>query len=331
MNAAFLAQDDCRFIGKIFDEPRRGRIGRSAELNPVVLTPKNFSANRAAAARAEIVFTCWGFPDQFLVPEYFPALKALFYTGGSVKAFAGELLQRGVQVVSARAANAIPVSQFCLAQIILSCKGYFRNTQMCREAANMHAFACFTGPGTYREKIALLGMGAVARDLVRLLQGFELEILAVDPYLAAGEAKELGVELVSLEQGFAECYVVSNHLPNLPELAEVLNGKLFRSMRPDATFINTGRGAQVNEADLIKVAQQRPDLMFLLDVTAPEPPDAGSPLYELANVQLSSHIAGSLANEWHRLSDLVIEDFERFVAGKPLLHLLSLDQLDRLA
>ena len=172
---------------------------------------------------------------------------------------------------------------------------------MSRDAANMHAFACFTGPGSYREKIALLGMGAVARDLARLLRGFDLDILAVDPYLPAGEASKLGVELVSLERAFAEAYVVSNHLPNLPELSRVLNGKLFHSMRSNATFINTGRGAQVNEADLIEVARQRPDLTFLLDVTAPEPPEVGSPLFELSNIQLSSHIAGSLANEWYRL------------------------------
>jgi phosphoglycerate dehydrogenase-like enzyme len=331
MNAAFLTKDDCEHIGTIFDDERRQRITRSAELYPVILTPENFLKNRAAAARAEVVFSCWGFPDELVTPEHFPALKILFHTGGTVKAFAGDLLRRGVQVVSARAANAIPVSQFCLAQIILSCKGYFRNTRMCRDAANMHAFSCFTGPGTYREKIALLGMGAVARELARLLRSFELQILVVDPYLAAAEATELGVEVVSLERAFAEAYVVSNHLPNLPELSRVLTGKHFRSMRGDATFINTGRGAQVNETDLIDVARERSDLMFLLDVSAPEPPEAGSPFFELPNVQFSSHIAGALTNEWHRLGDLVIGDFERYVAGKPLQHAFSLDDLDRLA
>jgi phosphoglycerate dehydrogenase-like enzyme len=62
--------------------------------------------------------------------------------------------------------------------------------------------------------------------------------------------------------------VVSNHLPNLPNLQQVLDGKLFASMRPDATFINTGRGAQVHEADLISVLKLRPDITALLQGTS---------------------------------------------------------------
>jgi phosphoglycerate dehydrogenase-like enzyme len=120
-------------------------------------------------------------------------------------------------------------------------------------------------------------------------------------------------------------------LPDHPELKGVLNKKLFESMRPNATFINTGRGAQVIEADLIEVAQLRPDLTALLDVTEPEPPAPGSLLYHLPNIQLSSHIAGAVNDEILRLGDFVIEEFERYVAGSPLLYADSLELLARLA
>ena len=101
-------------------------------------------------------------------------------------------------------------------------------------------------------------------------------------------------------------------------------------MRPNSSFINTGRGAQVNETDLIEIAQARPDLTALLDVTVSEPPKPGSLLYELPNIQLSSHIAGSLNDDLRRLGDFVIEEFERYVLGQPLRYadtLLALDQL----
>ena len=331
LHAAFLTGNNCGYVEKIFDEPRRARIAHSAQLCPAVLTPKNFAEYRKVAAETEILFTCWGLPVELLTPEYFPSLKALFHSGGTVKYFARPLLERGVSVVSARSANATAVAQFCLAQIILSCKGYFRNTRMCRDAATMHAGRCFTGPGLYGEKISLLGMGAVARELAKLLRPLGLELLAVDPYLNADEAVDLGVKVVSMETAFSAGYVVSNHLPNLPELQRVLDERLFHSMRRDATFINTGRGAQVNEMDLIEVARQRPDLMFLLDLTYPEPPLSGSPLYELPNVQLSSHFAGATNNDVHRLGDLVIEEFERYIKGLPLLYAESLEVLDRLA
>lgn len=70
-------------------------------------------------------------------------------------------------------------------------------------------------------------------------------------------------------------------------------------MRQGATFINTGRGAQVDEAGLIEVFKRRPDLTALLDITCPEPPEDGSELYTLPNIHLSSHIAGSKNDEVH--------------------------------
>jgi len=331
IHAAFLANVDCPFVGKIFDEPRRERIAGHAQLNPMVLTPDNIEQYRKEAAQTEVLFTCWGFPHELLTPDRFPSLRLILFSGGSVKGFARPLLERGVHVVGARVANAIAVAHFCLAQIILACKGYFRNTQMCRDAETMRSWKCFKGPGLYGEKIALLGMGAVARELALLLKPFDLKVLVVDPYLTSAEADELGVELVTNEEAFTKAYIVSNHLPNLPELKGVLDRKLFLSMRPNATFINTGRGAQVNETDLIEMARARPDFTALLDVTEPEPPVIGSPLYDLPNIHLTSHIAGALNDELHRQGDFVIAEFERYATGQPLLHADTLETLDRLA
>jgi len=73
-------------------------------------------------------------------------------------------------------------------------------------------------------------------------------------------------------------------------------------MRPYATFINTGRGAQVVEEALADVLRSRPDLTAVLDVTWPEPPVAGHPFYSLPNCVLTPHIAGSSGDEVHRMS-----------------------------
>ena len=331
LTSAFLARADDTFVARIYDEPRRERIARLSHLLPVVLNPENLEQYRKEAAEVNVLFTCWDFPHKLVTPENFPALQLVLYSGGSVKAFARPLLERGIQVVGARAANAIAVAHFCLGQIILSCKGFFRNTRECREPGRMQARNCYAGPGLYGEQIALLGMGAVARELVPLLRQCDLNVLAMDPYLTPAEAADLNVEQVTMEEAFAKGFVVSNHLPNLEELKGVIDRKLLASMRPNATFINTGRGAQVNETDLIEVSRERPDLVSLLDVTEPEPPLPGSPLYDLPNVQLSTHIAGALNDEVRRQGDFVVEEFERFQAGKPLLHADKLEDLNRLA
>jgi phosphoglycerate dehydrogenase-like enzyme len=329
--AAFASRPDCGNITRIFDGARRERIARVGTLLPVTFTATNIDAHRMEAARVEAIFGTWGIPSDLLTPENFPALKAVFYGAGSVKGWARPFLERGVQITTAKWANGVCVAQFCLAQILLGAKGYFRNTRMMRGWTAGPPSASFVGAGVYGEKLALIGMGAVARELLALLKPFQLEILAVDPYLAPDEAKRLGVKVVTMEEAFAQAYVVSNHLPNLPVLNGVLNRKLFASMRPDATFINTGRGAQVNEADLIAVLRERADITALLDVTEPEPPVPGSALYELPNVQLSSHIAGGLNDELHRFGDTVVDEFERFAAGEALKYGETVELLDRSA
>ena len=85
------------------------------------------------------------------------------------------------------------------------------------------------------------------------------------------------------------------------------------------------------EEDLLEVLEQRPDLTALLDVTFPEPPAAGSRFYTLPNIQLSSHIAGSLNDELVRMADYVLGEFARWQRGEELLYSVSLDMLETMA
>jgi phosphoglycerate dehydrogenase-like enzyme len=153
-------------------------------------------------------------------------------------------------------------------------------------------------------------------------------VLASDPYLTPQRAVELGVEKVALEDLFRRAYIVSNHIPDLPATKGVLDGALFASMRDGATFINSGRGAQVVEADLVRVLKQRPDLTALLDVTDPEPPGFTSELWTLPNAVLSPHIGGTIGDEVTRLADAIIDEFLAWDAGKPLRYQVTAEILE---
>jgi phosphoglycerate dehydrogenase-like enzyme len=199
-----------------------------------------------------------------------PALRAVFYAAGSVRSFATSLLARDILVVSAWAANAVPVAEFTLAQILLANKGYFRNVAEYRGPE--HRRGAFSGRGNFGATVSLLGAGQIGRKLIELLRPFHLRVLVWDPFLSPNDAEALGVEKVQLSEAFARGDVVSNHLANVPDTVGLLNGALFASLPPNATFINTGRGATVNEPEMIRVLRERPDLFALLDVTDPEPP-----------------------------------------------------------
>lgn len=332
MKKAALLCEAPENIDRVYGSGRLEQLKTQVALYPHIINRENMAEHKESLREVEVAFSTWGMPtlsSEELV--MLPSLRAVFYAAGSVQSFARPLLDAGLTVVSAWAANAVPVAEFTLAQILLSCKGYFRNTRDCRDADQRHAGQVFRGAGVFGETVGLIGIGMIGRSLCRLLKPFSLQIIGHDPYLSGELAAELGIEMVDLETLFARSYVVSNHLPNIPATRAMLKGKHFAAMREHATFINTGRGAQIVEEDMLDVLEQRPDLTALLDVTFPEPPAAGSRFYGLHNIQLSSHIAGSLNDELVRMADYVLEEFARWQRGEELLYSVSLDMLDTMA
>ena len=97
----------------------------------------------------------------------------------------------------------------------------------------------------------------------------------------------------------------------------MLGYALFSRMLPDATFLNTGRGAQVVEDDLARALREEPGRSAVLDVTLPEPPAADSPLRALPNVLLTPHFAGSSGNEVRRMGEAMLAAFRDWRDGRP--------------
>lgn len=332
MKAAFFTNRE-DLIQEVYGQGRREKIAEWTNLYPIRIDHQNFAQEKENLRDLEVIFSTWGMPSLSVEEiEAMPRLRALFYAAGSVQAFARPFLERGILVVSAWAGNAVPVAEFTLAQILLSCKLYFRDLRRCQRHETRITPSPFPPPrGVYGETVAILGAGMIGKKVIELLKPFRLRVIVFDPFLSEESARNLGVEKVSLEEAFQRAYVVSNHIANLPTTRRMLQGKHFASMRVNATFINTGRGATVAEDEMIEVLRKRPDLTALLDVTEPEPPLPDSPLYSLPNVFLSSHIAGAMGDERLRLADLILEEFLAWREGRPLRYAVTLKMLETMA
>lgn len=305
-------------INFVYTEEQVNEIAQLTELTPGIVTVDDLA--NADLSEIEVIFTTWGMPKLTAGQlERLPKLKVVLYAAGATDEFAMPLLERGVRISSAWRANAIPVAEFTVAQIILSLKNYFSDTTAytAPEATRRPR----TAPGCYGETVALIGDGTIAHMVQDMLKAYKLNVIMV--------ASLPENRTVSLEEAFSKAYVVSNHLFNHPGTEGMITREHFASMRTGATFINTGRGAQIDEAGLIEVLKSRPDLTALLDVTAPEPPVADSPLFTLPNAHLSTHIAGSIGDEVHRLADYAIEEYKRFATDESLAHEVTAEYLQR--
>lgn len=285
-------------------------------------------------ADTEYIFTTWDMPEftEDEIRKYLPSLKAVFYGAGSVRYFAYPFLNCGVKVFSAWAANAVPVAEYTVAQIILANKGFYGASRLMKSGLyEKGRDYCIAHGGNYAKKIGILGAGMIGKLVINMLKGYKLSVMVFDPFLSDDDAKALGVEKCSLERVFSECGVVSCHLANNDATKGMLGKALFERLPSYATFINTGRGAQVVESELIDVLKKRKDLTALLDVTFPEPPEKSSEFYTLENCVLTPHIAGSLANETRRMGEYIVEEYERFIKNEPTKYEVSLKMLETMA
>ena len=274
----------------------------------------------------EVIFSGWGGPlmnADFLA--HAPSLRAVFYGAGSVRyMLSPEFWENGCRITSAYSMNAIPVAEFTVAQIILSLKHFWQmSRRMHTERGNGGRYA---PPGAYKKTVGIVSLGLIGRKVRELLRSYDLNVIAYDPYVSRVNAAALGVRLASLEDVFRESDVVTLHAPWLDETVGMITGEHFDLLKPGATFINTARGAIVNEPQMIRVLQSRSDIFALLDVTWPEPPQPESPLDDRANVILTPHIAGSLGGECVRMGDLMLEEVKRYVNNEPLQWELTREQ-----
>lgn len=269
---------------------------------------------------AEALLLGWGQGplDEDLLSRM-PALRVVFYLGGSIRVFATEALwSRGIRVVSGWRANALPVAQYVHATVLLSLTGFWPSALASRRGEWHRPH----GEGVTGASVGLIGFGAVARLVAERLRAERIEVVVHDPTLP---------ESVPLTSLFAECDVVSVHAPWLPETVGMVTGELVRSMRSGATLINTSRGAVMCEEDVQEALADRPDLTAILDVTYPEPPSASSPLRRLPNVVLTPHIAGAFGRDNRLIGEAVVGDLERYVQGGVLENEVTRDMAARMA
>lgn len=333
MKSIFLCEDLNCPTG-VYSEETIRLLECEASLERTVYNKEYLKNNKEKFSDTEYIFTSWSMSQlsEDEIREYLPSLKAVFYGAGSVQYFARPFLNCGVAVHSAWAANAVPVAEYTVAQIILANKGFYRasavmksgDVQKARDISNSFN-------GNFGENIGIIGAGMIGKLVIEMLKSYKLNILVFDPFLPDEKAEELGVKKCSLKELFENCRVISNHLANNEQTKGMLNAELFEAFLPNATFINTGRGAQVVENDLVAVLEKRPDVTAILDVTEPEPPIEGHKFYSLPNCILTPHIAGSKGKEVNRMAEYAAEEFLRLKGGEDTKYGVTLEMLETMA
>lgn len=282
-------------------------------------------------ANAGIVIGSWGctrITERVL--DRHPSLKLIVHAAGSIKPLYDETIaERSIRVCTAAHINAQPVAEFCLGIILTSLRdlhGWKKRLLKSGSADAWRNLRYATGSGYYRKKIGLIEFGAVSRYLMKLLRNFDFEVYIASVFVSPLEEEVYGCKVESLEWIMTHCDVVSLHSASTADNQHMINRSNLGLLKDGAVFINTARGALVNEEDLVEILEKG-RVKAYIDVTDPEPPPFDHPFFTLPNCFLTPHIAGSLSSEVPRMGDYVLREVTNFLNGEPLENELNLEEI----
>jgi D-3-phosphoglycerate dehydrogenase len=168
------------------------------------------------------------------------------------------------------------------------------------------------------KRIGLIGLGAIGRAVAGMLAGFAVDIVYYDPAVAPADVeRKFAVRTLALAELLATSDIVSLHLPLLPDTAGMIGEERIAMMKPGAVLINCARGGLVDEAALVRALTDGRLSAAGIDAFAEEPP-VGSPLLELEQTVVTSHMAGATIDNFASVLERGFDNASRYLGGQGL-------------
>ena len=265
----------------------------------------------------EVCLTHWSCPTFTEdVLQKADRLKLIVHAAGSVADLVTQqVYQRGIRVCSANTIMAQCVAEGVLADIL---SGLRLIPQQADELKRQGIWQkrLVESKSLFGAKVGLIGLGTIGRYLIHLLEPFQVQIKVCDPYIQPSISQEFPrIELASLKEVLQWGDVLSVHASLTRETRGLLDEQKLGWIKDGALFVNTARGAIVDERAL-EAELRKGRFQAVLDVFETEPLPQDSPLRTCENVILLPHVAGITARE--QMSYAMIEEIKRFAKGEPL-------------
>lgn len=223
-----------------------------------------------------------------------------------------ELFQRGIFVTAANGVHANPISETVLGMMLALTRKLQQNvrSQVSRSWKPYHFV-----PEMHGKTVGIVGVGAIGSEVARLCKAFSMTVIGVRRSGAPAEHVDRMYDMQGLHQLLAESDYVVLTLPLTAETRRVIGERELALMKPNAFFVNIGRGATVDEAALIEALRAGRIAGAGLDVFEVEPLPAESPLWDMEQVIVAPHMSGTTEYYNDRVIELFVRNLRDYLAG----------------
>lgn len=283
--------------------------GTSTEADEIIRQAQGCSAIliRSAKITAEIM-------------DAIPTLKVVAKHGMGVDNIDVEhATKKGILVVNAPFSNLNAVAEHIVMLLIGLSKRVVRMDKLLRagQYAQRNTYKTIELKGS---TVGIIGMGKISRLVVKKLAGFEMNMIASDPYVTQEDVADLPVTMVSAEEVYTQSDFVIIHTSLFPSTYHLVGAEQFKMMKPTAYMINAARGAVIDEAAMIRALQSGEIAGAGLDVFEQEPPEADNPLFAMEQVVLSPHNAALSDGALRAMAMDSAQGVMEYLTGQPVTY-----------
>ncbi len=230
--------------------------------------------------------------------------------------------ERGVIVVNAPLGNTIANAEHTVA-LMLALARHIPGANASVKGGDWKR-SSFVGVELRGKTFALVGLGNVASEAARRAKGFEMNVIARDPFVSAERAQMLGVELVdSLDELLARADFLSTLTVLNAETRHMIGEEQFRKMKATARVINTGRGELIDNEALVAALDAGLIAGAALDVFPQEPPDMASAFLHHDKIIVTPHLGASTAEAQERVAVDVAVQILAILRGEPAMYAVN--------
>lgn len=220
--------------------------------------------------------------------------------------------ERGIAVTITPGANAEPVAEFTLAMMMAMTRHVVDIDKQGRDGI----WHTYFGTSMWRKTLGIIGMGNIGKLLAKLVTGFDMNVIAYDPFQNPALEEQYGFKYVSLEQLIEESDFISVHVPLSEETRDMISTKEIAKMKKGVQIVNCSRGGIVNEAALCEALNSGKVAGAALDVFDHEPIHMDDPLLSAKNLVLSTHTAGMTYEGRGIVIDRAVQNVIDIAAGE---------------
>lgn len=236
-----------------------------------------------------------------------PRLKAVAKYGVGVDNIDTAVCQaRGIPVSRTVGANSAAVADYAMALILAVARKTVLIDSHCRQGD----WKKITTQDLSGKTLGLLGLGAIGKKVAARAQGFDMQVMAYDPYWDEAYAAAHNIRKATDEEIYRQCDVISLHLPLLPSTRNTIGGAELAMMKPNTILVNTARGGLIDENALLDALEGKKIYGAGIDAFEEEPPKDPR-WFRLENVVLGSHCAASTVGASETMGRMATENLIR--------------------